>query len=236
MGKQTGFRPTVDALEGRLVLSNILTHHPMGHLAAAHPASTGDVAQEGDFQGQFGDQGGPDTQGDGEHNDGENNTGGSADGGQDGNLQMLQSTHAAAPVPAALVRETQYLFLQGPVAGSVQNKPSRPDVGATDVLRGSGLVTPLGRVRVDGVLHGTGFIREGHAGGLLRLSNARGSVTLRLVGPAQAGFTAPQSGAYRFVVTGSTGAFAHALGTGSVTLTLGPKVFALAFHGDPNHF
>jgi hypothetical protein len=64
------FLPSLTWLEGRVVLS-LMAHHPMVHTAAVHTASTSDVAQEGDFQGQFGDQSGPDIPGVGEQiNDG----------------------------------------------------------------------------------------------------------------------------------------------------------------------
>jgi hypothetical protein len=138
--------------------------------------------------------------------------------------------------PAAVVQGTEYLFLNGKAQGTTRSVPTNPDGGATLALEGSGRITPLGQVRVSGTLHGTGFIQQGQAGGTLRLTNARGSVTLSLVGPTQRGFLPPPSGTYSFTVESGTGAYAHTLGTGTVDVALHGRSFSLAFHGDPNHF
>jgi hypothetical protein len=150
---------------------------------------------------------------------------------------VLSTAHpGAAVVPAAVVRGAEYLFLNGQAHGTTRNVPTNPDAGATLALEGSGRISPLGQVRLSGALHGTGFIRQGHAGGTVQLTNARGSATLSLVGPTQAGFTPPRPGTYSFTVEGGTGAYAHALGTGTVDLALHGRSFTLAFRGDPNHF
>jgi hypothetical protein len=142
----------------------------------------------------------------------------------------------AAIHTSALVQGTQYLFLNGEAHGTTRTVRTNPDAGTTVALDGSGRVSPLGQVHVSGTLHGTGFIQQGQAGGTVRLSNARGSVTLSLEGPTQGGFTPPPSGTYRFTVESGTGAYAHALGTGTVDVTFRGRSFTLAFHGDPNHF
>jgi hypothetical protein len=150
---------------------------------------------------------------------------------------VLSAVHPGVTVhPAALVQGAQYLFLNGQIHGTTRDVPTNPDTGATVALEGSGRLSALGQVHLSGTLHGTGFIQQGQPGGTIRLSNARGSVTLSLVGPTQGGFTAPPSGPYRFAVQGGTGAYAHAVGTGTVDVTLGARSFTLAFHGDPNHF
>jgi hypothetical protein len=150
---------------------------------------------------------------------------------------VLSAVHPGVAVhPAAVVQGAQYLFLNGQVHGTSRNVPTNPDAGATLALEGSGRVTPLGQVHLSGTLHGTGFIQQGQAGGTIRLSNARGSVTLSLVGPTQNGFTPPQSGTYSFTVESGTGAYAHSLGTGTVDLALRGRSFTLTFHGAPNHF
>jgi hypothetical protein len=155
----------------------------------------------------------------------------------EGRALLSTADPGAVVVPTALVRGVEYLFLNGSAHGTVQHKHGNPDTGAIVELHGSGRLTPLGKLsHLSGTLVGTGFIQEGHAGGTILLSNARGSVTLSLVGPLQGGFTAPSSGTYHFTVAKGTGAYAHDVGTGTVDLTLGAQSFTMTFHGEPNRF
>jgi hypothetical protein len=109
-----------------------------------------------------------------------------------------------------------------------------PDVGTTDFLKGSGVVSGLGSVKINGSLHGTGFIANGHVEGSITLSNGKGSFTLQLQSPSVGGFTAPKSGTYTFVSSHGTGAFKKDFGNGTVDLVLGSRSFTLRFHGKPN--
>ena len=105
--------------------------------------------------------------------------------------------HPAAHVtPAALVRGTHYLVLNGTAHGQVQQEMSNPDIGATLDIQGQGTLTRLGAVQLSGSLHGTGFIASGYASGTITLTNSHGSVSLQLHGPTQPGFTLPVSGTY----------------------------------------
>jgi hypothetical protein len=150
---------------------------------------------------------------------------------------VLSAMHPGAAIhSAALVQGTQYLFLNGTIHGTTRNVPANPDTGATLALEGSGRLSALGQVHLSGTLHGTGFIQQGQAGGTIRLTNARGSVTLSLVGPTQAGASAPQPGTYAFTVESGTGAYERALGTGTVDLAFRGRSLTLTFHGAPNHF
>lgn len=143
---------------------------------------------------------------------------------------------APGPVPAALVRGTSYLFLNGTAHGKFMREPGIPDVGSSFVLYGNGRLTPLGASRVGGTFHGTGFVAHGQSTAQLTLSDARGSVTLSLEGPAQGGFADPTSGTYNFSVVKGTHAFAHTIGTGTVDVTFDATGFHMSFHGDPNRF
>jgi hypothetical protein len=106
--------------------------------------------------------------------------------------------------------------LSGQVSGTWLEQPTIPDVGHTQTLSGSGVVAPLGMAQVSGELHTPGFVARGETTGTITLSNADGSVTLRLVGPPQAGFSPPPS-SFQYTITGGTGKFAAASGTGVVT-------------------
>ncbi len=139
-------------------------------------------------------------------------------------------------IPTALVRGASYLRIEGSARGTAQTLAHNPDVGNTVVLLGSGRVQGLGQVLITGKLHGTGNIAAGTIGGELTISDAKGNLTLKLVGPTARGFSAPKSGPYRFSVEHGTGSFAHEVADGTVALDLTAKTFHLAFHGSPNRY
>jgi hypothetical protein len=144
---------------------------------------------------------------------------------------------AGVMVPAALVKGVTYLYLKGSGQGTFIHYPGLPaDFPSTDVLNGTAHLKHLGTVKVSGSLTGTGFIRQGNATGTLTLSNAHSSVTLTLTGPSLGGFNAPVSGIYTFAVRSGTGAFARAIGTGHVDITLSSSLLKMSFHGQPNRF
>jgi hypothetical protein len=111
-----------------------------------------------------------------------------------------------------------HLTLTGQVSGTWVRVFSNPDVGATQALTGSGTVKPLGNVQANGTLHLTGFVAQGEATGTLTLTTGRGRVTLALVGPPQPGFSGPPS-SFHYTITGGTGRFAHATGSGTAGFT-----------------
>jgi hypothetical protein len=110
------------------------------------------------------------------------------------------------------------LALSGQVSGTWQAVFTNPDVGRTQNLAGGGTVAPLGTMEVRGQLHTPGFVAQGRATATLTLTGSRGSVTLALVGPLQPGFSAPPS-SFQYTITGSTGAYANASGSGTVALS-----------------
>ena len=143
----------------------------------------------------------------------------------------------ASITPAALVRGAHYLFLNGTADGTFKSTPSPiPDLGSSIQLRGHGKLTTLGKVEVSGNLVGTGFIASGNAGGAIKLTNAKGSLTLNLTGPSQPGFTVPQAGTYQFTFEKGTGAYAKDVSDGSVDVSFSGSTFTLTFHGSPNRF
>jgi hypothetical protein len=121
----------------------------------------------------------------------------------------------------------------GTLAGTYNLQNPIPDVGTVYQLTGAGVVAGLGRVSVSGSLHSLGFIASGQAGGTLTLVNHRGTLTVQLVGPAQAGFS-PLPAAFTYSVTGGTGAYAHVRGSGKATVTLHPFLFPTMFICPPN--
>jgi hypothetical protein len=81
-------------------------------------------------------------------------------------------------------------------------------------------------VRTAGTLHLAGFIRSGHDQGTLVLSNAHGSVNLKLTAKADAQQTSG-SPDYQFTIVSGTGAFQGATGKGSATISYGGPLVAL---------
>src|SRR5690242_19209528 len=108
--------------------------------------------------------------------------------------------------------------LTGQVSGTWALAPGIPDVGARRSLSGTGTVAPLGAVQAGGAIRTTGFLLEGHATGTITLTGAAGSVTLRLVGPPQPGFSPPPN-TFAYQVVGGTGAYAHLQDQGTLQFT-----------------
>lgn len=126
---------------------------------------------------------------------------------------IVETSTAQARVP----------HLLGQVFGFMTSPASLPDVGRRFDFQGSGWVGPLGQVHLKGSLTTPGFVANGHAGGLLTLSNAKGSVTLQLTGPPQSGFAQlPSTLTYKLV--SGTGAYRKAHAAGVATLGVSPIV------------
>ena len=109
--------------------------------------------------------------------------------------------------------------LTGTAGGTYALGPSLPTTGTTYELAGTGTVGPLGRVAVSGFLQAARFISPGHAGGLVTLSNARGTVQLQPSGPSRPG-GARLPASLRFQVVWGTGAYARLSRGGSANLSL----------------
>jgi hypothetical protein len=96
-----------------------------------------------------------------------------------------------------------------------------PDVGPIYNLNGTAALGVLGNVNLSGSIHATGLIVTGKASGTLTLTNADGSVTIRLTGPAQKGFS-PLPEKFRFTIVDATGAYKGLKVSGSIHLKLVP--------------
>jgi len=126
----------------------------------------------------------------------------------------------ACSVAASIVPPN--LALAGRGTGAFVHVPGVPEGQRYDLL-GSAILSSLGRVTVKGSVDSVGFILHGHAWGTLILSNAKGSVTLRLEGPEQNGF-ALLPGRFTFDVAGGTGSYQHVGGHGTLQLIIAPAV------------
>jgi hypothetical protein len=95
------------------------------------------------------------------------------------------------------------------------------DAGVQYQLTGLGQFFGLKEVGIAGSLYSVGSIRGGHARGELTFTDAKGSVTIELVGPEQAAFS-PLPVTFRYTVKKATGACAHMIGSGTLSLKLSP--------------
>ena len=143
----------------------------------------------------------------------------------------VKHRHHHAPQPAPPGQGLGQV-LSGQVSGTWTTQPGLPDTGTEQTLTGAGTVQPLGPVQATGTLHTPGFILRGETTGTLTLSNANGSVTLRLVGPPQPGFSGPPP-TFTYTVVGGTGAYAGASGTGTVAFSEQPAQQPVCPPGTP---
>jgi hypothetical protein len=119
------------------------------------------------------------------------------------------AAHAAAPVP---------ITPWGVVSGTWVPGPAPKGGGTLQVLTGSGTVSPVGPVQAALKLQVPGTAQAGRASGTLTLTTTRGTVTLQLQGPLTRGLggtTLPLN----YKITGGTGKYAGATGSGVVVLT-----------------
>jgi hypothetical protein len=136
------------------------------------------------------------------------------------------------------------LPLNGQIIGNWAPMHSLPDTGLLQSLDGSGKVTPLSDdVHLTGQLTMPGFTLSGRATGEIKLSDAKGSVTIKLVGAMpQPGFSGPPTKFY-YSIEGGTGKYAHAWGGGIVNFqewpgggivppprAMGPMILPVAPH------
>lgn len=123
----------------------------------------------------------------------------------------------AAAVPAAAAPSH---VLDGRGHGSYAADASVPDAGTKYSFSGAADLAGMGHVQVTGWVDSVGFVARGRAHGFLTFTNHRGTVTVEVFGPPQAGSpTLPER--FNFNVVGvRTGAFAHLSAKGTLTLDL----------------
>jgi hypothetical protein len=108
--------------------------------------------------------------------------------------------------------------LDGTLRGTLTPAAGNPDLGRRCDLEGNGSLGGLDTFHVTGYLLRTGFVASGYAVGELTLSNAHGTITLRLQGASLQGAFAPLPAGFHFTVTGGTGAYKGLHDDGEVSL------------------
>jgi hypothetical protein len=159
--------------------------------------------------------------------------------------------HLAPAVVSSPMPDLPVVHILPPLVGAVANPPFEiltplhgqgggtysifggiPDIGHRVDLHGTVSIQGLGRMTVQGSLYSLGFVYEGHAGGTLTLSNAEGSLTLKLTGPLQPGFSALPTD-FKYEVVSGTGIFSHAADSGTLHLSFHVRAI-LQPPGQPN--
>jgi hypothetical protein len=134
------------------------------------------------------------------------------------------SAHVAVAVPLPPT-PVHHLALNGFISGTFTTVPSPVATGPAKVtiLKGSGMVSPLGPVALNGsIAVPSPQAVTSPAVESVTLAGAQGSVTLRLT-PMAAGTNSSPASLFQFTIIGSTGTFAGDSGTGTAALTLMPQ-------------
>ncbi len=122
-----------------------------------------------------------------------------------------------APALVAHAAVTQ-VALNATTKGLFYTTKANPDTGTTYHIFTTGKTSGGAVVGVSGDLTTPGFIAQGRTSGTLTIFTTRGSLTLNVTGPLQAGFT-PLPSTLGFTITGGTGAFANVQsGTGKIAV------------------
>jgi hypothetical protein len=148
-------------------------------------------------------------------------------GGLSAGLQSLATVRVHG-TPRTSTTPTHFA-LKGTLHGSYHVKDQIPDVGATYDFTGHGHLSPVGAAEVTGNAHSLGFIANGKANGLVVISTTTGSLTLKLEGPQQKGFSSLPD-RFSFKITNSSGRYFKDRGHGTGILVLDPA-HAGADHG-----
>ena len=106
-----------------------------------------------------------------------------------------------------------------------------PDTGSHYTFTGAGRKRSLGRFTLSGDLMGPGFIAQGQYRGYITLTGSAGSITVRLLGPLQAPGPLPSTFFYKIV--NGTGAYAHSIGKGTVSLSASDTTHRFVFRFNP---
>jgi hypothetical protein len=133
----------------------------------------------------------------------------------------LHAAAATLPVITSTMNSSHAVLLAGSTSGTYSTPIVNPDVGGKTVLSGNGAIGLMGNVSVSGEVHATGFVATGHAHGTVTLSNALGSLTVRLWGPSEKGF-GPLPNTFLYKIVGGTGQYADLTGVGHTDLRLTP--------------
>jgi hypothetical protein len=132
-------------------------------------------------------------------------------------VEALEERTVPSITPLVTVSAGGQVTLHGDIRGTWAANLSTPETGVHETVNGWGTVQPLGRVQASGDLQIPGFLRMGQWRGKLTLTDARGSLTLSLLGPLAGDFS-KTPGTLSYTITGGTGQYAGTSGHGTAGL------------------
>jgi len=134
---------------------------------------------------------------------------------------VAASVHTAAS--AMVTAPVQTVSLSGTAHGNYVSRQSNPDTGTLYSFNARGMIAPVGRTFDFGSFHTPGFIQNGQTQGRLTLVGPRG--TLRMTITEVTPTTDPTNVFhFTYTITGGTGRFRNAQGTGNLDVTLTPAM------------
>jgi hypothetical protein len=138
------------------------------------------------------------------------------------------SVPVAPPILRSLPGWEQYfgsnwLPLSGSVGGTWSSQLTNPDAGQSQQLTGQGTVNPLGNVQATGHLNQPGNVANGHTTGEFTFTDAKGSVTIRVVSANASAIVSGVANKFYYSIEHGTGAFTRAWGGGIAYLTEKPQ-------------
>ncbi|MFI5378599.1 MAG: hypothetical protein ACHRHE_04825 [Tepidisphaerales bacterium] len=141
-------------------------------------------------------------------------------------------TPAAEPVVAALtaVATGPHFTKAFSMSGTYSIAMVVADVGKKYIFKGSGKPAGFGTMQLSGWVQTPGYVASGKARGVLVLKNSQGTIELSLSGPTEPGF-GPLPTTLSYHITGGTGAYTKAYGSGTIAdqLTVTPAHFVFRF-------
>ena len=141
---------------------------------------------------------------------------------------LMSGATAALPGAAALVqaeaaKPSRHVDLAGTMRGTADVVAGLPDTGQTYQFLASGKLTGFGSGLLSGRVRTVGFIASGQATGYLTLSSFRGSIVMKVEGPAQSGPSGLPTKLH-FDVQSGTGAYRNLVDSGTITINGTPVV------------
>jgi hypothetical protein len=134
---------------------------------------------------------------------------------------LATTVHAAAS--AMVSTPVQTISLTGTANGNYISRQSNPDVGTSYNFTARGRIAPLGQTFDVGSFRTPGFIQNGQTQGRLTLIGPRGTVRLSITEVTPTGTPTANVFHFTYTITGGTGRFRHAQGTGNLDVTLTPS-------------
>jgi hypothetical protein len=144
-----------------------------------------------------------------------------ASGGQASGIPTPAPTPAPPAALASNPGSAATSQLAGSIAGAFTMSGKNPKTGSTYTLTAHGNLGVLTKIKITGKIYVPGTVKKKVPASFIRITTAKGSMTLTLTGSTAAGSLAAPTN-FVYVVTAATGQFKHGTGQGTINLILTP--------------